>query len=260
MNIIDHIQEAFPTYTKNEREIAFYIINHPMEAGRTTIEALAYATNTSKAAIVRFTKKLGFEGYSEFKYALSRFLVSNNAEVSTNYQSHSALDIVDLYAERIKQMKQMVKVETLDALIKDIIGARRIRIFGISRSFFSASQLEARLLRIGIESKAITDSIIIGDTINVLDENDLVIIFSVSNNTLCYGAYIRDLKARGCKVAFLTMASNLPLAKDCDYYITLPRVSYDKGFAFMDDQAIFFIFIEVMLSELGRLLEENNSK
>lgn len=258
MNIIDHIQEAFPSYTKNEKEIAFYIINHPLEAGRVTIDALAMATNTSKAAIVRFTKKLGYEGYSEFKYALSRFLVSNNAEVSTNYQSNAALDIVDIYMDRLHMIKSNISASALERFAKDIINTKRIRIFGVSRSYFSAQQLEARLLRIGIESKSITDSVMRDDTINLLEEGDLSIIFSVANNTHIYDEIVHELHSRGTKIAFITMSDSLPLAKYCDYYFALPRVSYDKGFSFLDDQALFFIFIEIILTQIGTYLSNTN--
>lgn len=116
MNIIDLIQEQSSSYTKNEQDIACYIINHPTDAGRYTIEKLAVETNTSKAALIRFAKKLGFSGYSEFKYALNRFLVSNNAEVSTNYHEDSPVSITNIYINALQEFNKYITDEQLHSL------------------------------------------------------------------------------------------------------------------------------------------------
>lgn len=254
MNIIDLIQEQFPSYTKNEQEIAYYIINHPMDAGRFTIENLAIETKTSQAALIRFAKKLGFSGYSEFKYSLNRFLVGNNADISTNYQDDSPLSITNIYISCLQQFKNAISEEQIEKLVNKIKEAKKIRILGFSRSFFSAQQLEARLLRIGIDSKALSDIVEISDTITLLSKNDLIIAFSVSDNLKQYENYINEIHQQGCQFAFITTNPVLSFKNDVDYFFALPHVTHDNSFSFLDNQALFFVFIEILLNALAKIM------
>ena len=254
MNIIDLIQEQSSSYTKNEQEIAYYILNHPLDAGRFTIEKLAEETNTSKAALIRFAKKLGFSGYSEFKYALNRFLVSNNAEVSTNYHEDSPLAITNIYIHTLQEFQNSITEEQVYSLAKRIKDSSKIRILGFSRSSFSAQQMEARLLRIGIDSKSLNDSVEITDTVNILQENDLVIAFSVSDNTKFYENCIRDIHQQGAQFAFITTNPALSFKDEADYNFALPHVTHDNSFSFLDNQALFFVFIEVLLNALAKVM------
>jgi len=50
------------------------------------------------------------------------------------------------------------------------------------------------------------------------------------------------------------MNTSTPLKKLCDYFICLPQISYNKKMGFLDDQAIFFVFIEGLLSEIAGVL------
>lgn len=51
-------------------DILNYILNHQQEVQTLGIMQLADVTHASKSSILRMTKKLGFSGYSEFKYFL----------------------------------------------------------------------------------------------------------------------------------------------------------------------------------------------
>lgn len=254
MNIIDLIQEQSSSYTKNEQDIACYIINHPTDAGRYTIEKLAVETNTSKAALIRFAKKLGFSGYSEFKYALNRFLVSNNAEVSTNYHEDSPISITNIYIKALQEFNKYITDEQLHSLACKIKKSKKIRILGLSRSALSAQQLEGRLLRIGIDTKYVQDSIEITDTLNLLKEDDLVIAFSVADNLKFYENCMHDIHQQSAQFALITTNPSLPFKEEVDYYFSIPHVTHDNSFSFLDNQALFFIFIEVLLSALAKVM------
>lgn len=51
-------------------DILNYVLNHQQEVQTLGIMQLADVTHASKSSILRMTKKLGFSGYSEFKYFL----------------------------------------------------------------------------------------------------------------------------------------------------------------------------------------------
>lgn len=51
-----------------DKEIIAYMLNNPEQIKKLSITELADITFTSKSTVLRLVKKLGFSGYSEFKY------------------------------------------------------------------------------------------------------------------------------------------------------------------------------------------------
>ena len=51
--------------TKNEKKLSTYILENVNEVIYDSIQSIASKTNTSPAAIIRFSKKLGYNGFSE---------------------------------------------------------------------------------------------------------------------------------------------------------------------------------------------------
>ena len=78
MNPLELIQHNFDSFTKTEEIIAAYVLNDPKDFARAPIETTVEACGTSKAAMIRFAKKLGYNGYAELKYELSRFLIRSS--------------------------------------------------------------------------------------------------------------------------------------------------------------------------------------
>ena len=58
--------------TKNEEKLSKYILENVNEVIYDSIQSIAYKTNTSPAAIIRFSKKLGYNGFSELKVDLAK--------------------------------------------------------------------------------------------------------------------------------------------------------------------------------------------
>ena len=66
-NPLDRIQSYYDELTNKDKEIAFYIINNPRDAARSSIDATAKMAGTSKSALVRFANRIGYSGYAELK-------------------------------------------------------------------------------------------------------------------------------------------------------------------------------------------------
>ena len=71
--ILVPIIEKYSSFTKGEQQIADYILNNPEEALSKTASELASASHTSSAAIVRFSRKIGYDGYSDMKVGLAKY-------------------------------------------------------------------------------------------------------------------------------------------------------------------------------------------
>ena len=58
-----YIQARFDDFSRSQKDVAQYIVDHLDEVAFQTAEELARRANTSSSTVVRFSQALGFEGY-----------------------------------------------------------------------------------------------------------------------------------------------------------------------------------------------------
>lgn len=245
MNPIELIQNHFEEFTKSEKEIAIYIINNPQKIFPFSISDLVKKTKASKSSIIRFTQKLGYEGFTDFKFDLRRAIISNDNE----YQDDNS--IIRSYIEILNQLDATIDKKQVSAFAQRISTAKTIKIIGNGRTYNSAFQFKQRLLKIGIDSEALQEHSLIRDSLSLLNKGDMVIIFTIADNGKVYPRFFKDTNYLYDMCA-ITMTNNLPFKKYCQDYIVLPKISNYRYNTFLDDQAIFYIFIEVLLNEIAK--------
>ena len=59
------------SFSAKEKRIAAYILASPREAVHPSIEELAERVGVSESTLFRFVRKLGYEGYQQFRIALA---------------------------------------------------------------------------------------------------------------------------------------------------------------------------------------------
>ena len=67
--VSDLLEEGFDSFSRSQKAIARYIIDHLDEIGYLSAEELARKGNTSSSTVVRFAQSLGFAGYPELQKA-----------------------------------------------------------------------------------------------------------------------------------------------------------------------------------------------
>src|SRR3954453_14477054 len=64
-----YIQARFDEFSRSQKDVAQYIVDHLDEVAFQTAEELARRANTSSSTVVRFSQALGFEGFPELQHA-----------------------------------------------------------------------------------------------------------------------------------------------------------------------------------------------
>src|SRR5947207_15841522 len=62
-----YIQARFDDFSRSQKDVAQYIVDHLDEVAFQTAEELARRANTSSSTVVRFSQALGFEGFPELQ-------------------------------------------------------------------------------------------------------------------------------------------------------------------------------------------------
>lgn len=67
MDILAIISSYLPSLSKSEQKVAQYILSNSDEVVNLSINELALLAEVGESTIVRFTRKIGFAGFQDFK-------------------------------------------------------------------------------------------------------------------------------------------------------------------------------------------------
>lgn len=249
----DIIRSCSDDFTKTDQKIAEHILDAPNDVIRHNMASLASLIEVSDAALSRFANRVGYSAFSALKNDISRYVFSHNSENDSDQEEKDRTPlcaITEIYASYMKAIADYTDMDTVNRIADLFLRSKKVKIFGINRTFNSARQFRFRLNKIGFDAEAVDDMHLFSDMADYLGKDDLVIIFTTRNN-MHYDSTVAALTENGCHVVVFTMIQNLPYKNLCDEVVVLPRISRDSRGPFLDDQAIYFVFIEVLLSAIS---------
>jgi DNA-binding MurR/RpiR family transcriptional regulator len=185
-SLSDYIQERFEDFSRSQKDVARYIVDHLDEAAFLTAEELARRASTSSSTVVRFSQALGFEGYPELQQAAIEEYRSTIAASTANGSGalfsfdHSELEgsLSADYAN-LEETARKLTPEQVDASVAALATAQRIVIVGVDQMAFFASYLRHTLSLLDIRAEIVASTG--GESLQRLgriDENTLVITLS----------------------------------------------------------------------------------
>lgn len=84
-NVLIKIRDMKDSLTPVERMVADYILENTEEIPHLSIKALAQASKTSDASVLRFCKTMGYSGYRHFIVSISASLGSRDEDQKAQY-------------------------------------------------------------------------------------------------------------------------------------------------------------------------------
>lgn len=158
--IILNIKAKYNSLGKTDKKIADFLMNNPGAVLSMFITELAKRCDTSEAAIVRFSKKMGFSGYQQLKLSLAQ--EADMRPVSENITANdSAYNIFSKVCEDIfcslEKTKRALDSKSLQTCCEKILSADKILICGLGNSASVATDAAHKMLRLGLNACAYTD-------------------------------------------------------------------------------------------------------
>ena len=73
-DMLKTLEEQMPTFSKGQKQIARFIIDHYDKAAYMTASKMGAEVGISESTVVRFVMELGYEGYAEFQKSLQEII------------------------------------------------------------------------------------------------------------------------------------------------------------------------------------------
>ena len=248
MGIIIKLNAMKNQLTSIEKKIAEYILEDPEWIKNLTTYEIAKNCDTSQASIVRFSKKLGFSGFPDFKLSLSQDIGNRKAESHVNIM-HEELKSTDSFeiigkkvaTENIRAVNNTYEItdfNELEKAVQAINNARKIMLVGVGFSGIVARDFYFKLMELGKVASFENDSHMQLSYLSTMNENDILFVISHSGKTLELFNLTKVAKNKGIKIITLTSVANNPIRElgdirlstvemKCDFRATAlsPRIS-----------------------------------
>jgi DNA-binding MurR/RpiR family transcriptional regulator len=185
-SLSDYIQERFDEFSRSQKDVARYIVDHLDEAAFLTAEELARRASTSSSTVVRFSQALGFEGYPELQQAaIEEYRTAAVAGAGSSPSSLFSFDHSELEASlgadytNLEDTARNLTREQVDGAVAALAEAQRVVIVGVDQMAFFASYLRHMLSLLDIRAEIVASTG--GESLQRLgriDEETLVIALS----------------------------------------------------------------------------------
>jgi DNA-binding MurR/RpiR family transcriptional regulator len=230
----EYIRGRFDDFSRSQKDVARYIVDHLEEAAFQTAEELARRADTSSSTVVRFSQALGFEGFPELQEAARDEYRRRSHAVAvghsgdehesalftlgkTEFESALASDLLN-----VEETARKVTLEDVQEAAKKISRSDRIVMVGVDQMAFFASYLRHLLtlldLRAEVVASASQEALA---RLARIDEDTLVVGFSSGRPHALVLRALKLARKRDCGTVAITDASLSELTKladQCVYY------------------------------------------
>lgn len=182
MDLLALISSYFPSLSKSEKKVAQYVLANSDEVVNLSINELSRLADVGESTIVRFTRKVGFSGFQDFKLELARRdTISKN--LSNTRENQSKNEIYTHLLESLEETLNFMEKDQLEAAANYLFKARKVFIFAVGTSGITAQYLNSRLSRLGIAVEYNLDGHLQSISATLTSSDDAIIAISTSGNT-----------------------------------------------------------------------------
>ena len=207
-----YIEDRIDEFSRSQRDVARYIVDHLDEAAFLTAEELARRAGTSSSTVVRFSQALGFEGYPELQTsAIEEYRATVGAGSDTSGRMLFSFDHSEFEASlgtdhaNIEETARKLSQQQIDDAVAALSAASQVVIVGTDQMAFFASYFRHTLSLLDIRAEIVTSTA--GPSLQRLgrlDDETLLVTLSAGRS--------HPLLARAMKLAGHRQASTLAIA------------------------------------------------
>lgn len=252
MDFLSNINLKKNTLTKNELKACELILKDLNKVQMYSLTEMSEQIKITKTTILRFCQKMGYSGYTEFRYDCVKYVNSlSNAERLIEDENEKIMNVEKIYMDTIKLLHYTLKDEDFRTLATMIQSARKVRCVGEINSEVTCLQLKYALAMYGIDADVLPSKATVKAVDLITNEQDLLIVMSASANSEIVKEAYSLKENNGCQIALVTMNPSTPLEVKSDIFLLLPSVAPLKNKSLLDSVPIYSLFVEILLHYLN---------
>lgn len=228
MSCLFKIKEASSSFTSTEKRIADYILQDPEKVVEASAQELAKESETSPAAWIRFSKKLGYKGLTALKVDLAKddkdsddlyqVLIEENDSIETMVRK-----VQKISQRTIEQTYKLLSPDSLKSAIQHLLNAENIYLIGMGGSGIVCNDMMQKLTRLHRPVIYHEDVHVLLARIAHMKPTDVLVAISYSGETPLVNAAVKYAKKIGTPIIAITQYNvKSSLSKEADIKLYMP--------------------------------------
>lgn len=157
------IKSLMPTLSAKECRIADFVLEDPRYASRMTINEMAAELDVADSTVFKFTRKLGYRGFRDFRTDLLTEEFDPQISIHENVTPEDgpltvAEKVIHSSAKSLNDTLALLKSDDLEHALDILLGSSRISFYGCGESGVIALDAYQKFLRSPIPCHVIMDS------------------------------------------------------------------------------------------------------
>ena len=228
-NLLKQMEEGMSSFSKGQRQIATYIMEHYEKAAYMTAARLGATVNVSESTVVRFATELGFEGYPEFQRAIQAIIrnrLTSFQRIEVTNQLIGDGNVVERIlitdADKIRHTAEDIDRDAFDRAVEALLKAKKIYIMGVRSSAHLAGFLDMGMRRMFDNIKMIqsTAGSEVFEQMISIGSDDVLVAISFPRYSKRVVAAVEFAHNVGANVISLTDSPQSPIAIHADQLLT----------------------------------------
>ncbi|MFA4134196.1 MULTISPECIES: MurR/RpiR family transcriptional regulator [Brevibacillus] len=213
------LQAILDQLKPSERKVADYILAHPEDVVKLSVQKLAEYSGVSEATIIRLARSLNMKGYQELKLRVAGDLTKQTAmgsyqEIMMEGSVESIMQAVSWNnIQSIQDTLSVLSNEEVKKAVDVLAVARKIDVYGVGASAVIADDIRQKFSRINLWCEAYSDFHAQLTSAVTLTEKDVVIGISYSGQTEDIIQSLTEAKQQGATIITLTKFGPSPVAE-----------------------------------------------
>jgi len=161
--VLAKIAAAIDNAPTSRRSVLALILQDPQRVLDESFEQLARRAGSSVPTVMRACRNRGYSGWREFKLALAQEMAVSGSPLHRRVQLHDGTEeviskVIKGAATAVSGVQAQLSVTAVEAAADAIVRASRVDCYSVGvTSSFMASDMQARLFRLGLVSNAYLD-------------------------------------------------------------------------------------------------------
>ncbi|CDE05774.1 sIS domain protein [Anaerotruncus sp. CAG:390] len=224
-NLLVIMEERMSEFSKGQKRIARYILDHYDKAAYMTASRLGSIVEVSESTVVRFAIEVGFDGYPEMQRALQELIRTRLTAVQRVDVTNSLIgddDVLDKIlgadAEKIRRTLDEIDRKSFETAVDKIVSAKSIYIIGVRSSSTLAGFLNFNLRMIldNVKFVQTTSGSEMFEQIMNIGPDDVLIAISFPRYSKRIINAVEYASSTGADVISITDSGQSPIAAGAD--------------------------------------------
>ena len=215
------IKSAMESFKPSEKAVAEFVLDNPDAVMQMSISEASQNIGVGESTIIRFCRSLSYKGYQDFKLRLAQDRVEPVQHIHENVSfsdgpKELATKVFQTNIQAVEDTMRSLDPDMVDVAAKLLTVARRIDIYGVGYSSFTAHDAKLKLARLDLMVDAFGDAHRQAMAAALLRKGDVAIGISHSGSTNDVVEALRSAHKAGASTIAITNYSPSPITKHAD--------------------------------------------